>query len=62
LDEDWVGFAVSTDAAVALSQCAIFKDSYKCAPQGIWDYYPFPATRSGVEGPGLPVVAGVVII
>lgn len=61
-DEDWVGFSVSTDAAVALSALAIFKENYKCAPQGTWDYYPFPATRSGVEGPGLPVVAGVVII
>jgi hypothetical protein len=60
-DEGWVGFSVSTDAAVALSAPIIFKENYKCAPQGTFDYYPFPATRSGVEGPGFPVVAGVVI-
>lgn len=31
------------------------------APQGIWDLYPFPANRSGVEGPGATPVTNVVI-
>jgi hypothetical protein len=39
-----------------------FKETPTCAPQGVWDYYPFPANVSDVEGPGATPVTGIVII
>lgn len=48
----WVG---SIDDAVW------FKETAACAPQGVWDYYPFPLNASGIEGPAATPVIGVVI-
>lgn len=48
----WVG---SIDNMVA------FKETSACAPQGVWDYYPFPLNASGIEGPAATPVTGVVV-
>jgi hypothetical protein len=39
-----------------------FKETAASAPQGVWDYYAFPANASDVEGAGATPVTGIVII
>lgn len=54
------GFRAST-AVVSIDDVVLFKETAACAPQDVWDYYPFPLNASGIEGPAATPVTGVVI-
>lgn len=55
---------ITADTTVVATVGAMygFKQTASCIPQGVWDYYAFPANRSGLEGTGSTPITGVTII
>jgi hypothetical protein len=56
------GFAGGATFAGSVDNFELIDPTAACAPQGTWDFYAFPANASGIEGPGAPAIAGVVIV
>lgn len=57
-------FNINTDSAAigSVTYAAFYVQTSASAPQGTWDFYPFPANASGVEGTGATPITGVVIV
>jgi len=56
------GFLGATTTVCQIDDVVLFKQTGTCIPQGLWDYYAFPANASGIEGTGATPVTGVTII
>jgi hypothetical protein len=57
-----IGWIKDASFVGTIDNLVYFKETPACAPQGVWDYYAFPANVSNVEGPGATPVTGIVIV